>query len=63
MRRVRLLVPHEEHKDGKMVRHPAGATVDLPDAVADYIAMAIVQSRMALREKAAAFPGSPESRR
>ncbi len=57
---VRLLRDHYEHRDGKVIRHRAGTTVDLPDNVAQYIVRSVVEERTQLRAKAKAIPGSPE---
>ncbi len=57
---VRLLRDHYEHRDGKVILHKAGSTVDLPDNVAKYIVQSVVHEREQLRAKAKAIPGSPE---
>ena len=60
MRTVHLFMDHREHKDGKMIHYKAGEVVELPDEVADYIASAVVQTRVRTRERAIETPGTVE---
>jgi hypothetical protein len=60
---VRLFQNHDQHKDGKVIRHPAGSVVDLPDEEADFVIRATLGVRAARLELAENTPGTPERRR
>ncbi len=62
MRTVRLFQDHYEHKDGKVIRHRAGSVIELPDADAQHIARATIETRAATRELARTVRGTPESK-
>jgi hypothetical protein len=57
---VRLLRDHYEHKDGTVIHHLAGTTVELPNPIAEYINRSIIESRQITRELAAKQFGTPE---
>lgn len=63
MKTVRLFQNHDQHKDGKVIRHPAGALVDLPDEEADFVIRATLGVRAARLELAENTPGTPERKR
>ncbi|MGZ3307273.1 MAG: hypothetical protein ACXU85_01810 [Xanthobacteraceae bacterium] len=60
MRSIRLFQDHHRHVDGKHVVHRAGETVDLPDDEAEFVVQSTLNNRAALREQAAATPGTFE---
>jgi hypothetical protein len=60
---VRLYQNHDQHIDGKVIRHLAGSTVDLPDDEADFVIRATLGVRAKLLEMAENTPGTPERMR
>lgn len=63
MKTVRLFQNHDQHLDGKVIRHAAGALVDLPDDEADFVIRATLGVRAARLELAENTPGTPERKR
>ncbi|MGZ3295837.1 MAG: hypothetical protein ACXU9D_21515 [Xanthobacteraceae bacterium] len=63
MKTVRLFQNHDQHIDGKVIRHPAGAMVDLPDDEADFVIRATLGVRAAKLALAENTPGTPERER
>lgn len=60
---VRLFQDHTEHRDGQVIKHKAGQTVELPDDVADFVVRATLNLRAAKQELAENTPGTPERER
>lgn len=60
MRTIHLFQDHHRYVNGKLVKHRAGETVELPDDEAEFVVQATLNNRAALREQAAATPGTPE---
>jgi hypothetical protein len=60
---VTLFQNHDQHVDGKVIHHPAGATVDLPDDEADFVIKATLGVRAKRLELAENTPGTPERMR
>lgn len=63
MKTVILFQAHYQHVDGKVIRHPAGAQVDLPDEEADFVIRATLGVRAKRLELAENTPGTPERKR
>lgn len=63
MKTVILFQNHDQHVDGKIIRHPVGATVDLPDEEADFVIKATLGVRAKRLELAENTPGTPERER
>jgi hypothetical protein len=60
---VKLFRDHYEHRDGKVIKHPAGSVVDLPPEVVAHINRGTLMVRERNRVIAAKRPGTPEYRR
>lgn len=63
MKTVRLFQNHDQHINGKVIRHKAGELVDLPDDEADFVIRATLGIRAARIELAENTPGTPERER